>query len=153
MTLAFGVILGSGCQQAELEQMRAEALAAQARLEAARAELEVMQALATPPRQLVHIVWFKINPDLTTEQDAAFIVELRKLDEIPQVNNLEIGRFQDLGDTRAMSELDIIMQMGFDSEEDYRTYQDHPIHVQLKADIGEYLSGPPVTYDYWTEEE
>ncbi|MGI9518264.1 MAG: Dabb family protein [Pirellulaceae bacterium] len=150
-TLVCWICLGSGCQQAEMEKMRAEADAAQAKIEAARTELANLQSEKTGNRQLVHLVWFKMDPELTTEQDTAFIAELRKLDDIVQVNDLEIGRFQELGDTRAMSDLDIVMSMGFDSEDDYRTYQDHPIHLQLKQDIGQYLSGPPVTYDYWTE--
>ncbi len=41
--------------------------------------------------------------------------------------------------------------MGFDSEEDYKTYQSHPIHLGLKKAAGNYIAGPPVTYDFWTE--
>ena len=151
-TLLISMLFSCGCQQAaELERTQAELYRVQAAVDA-HAERERREAEANK-RQLVHLVWFKMDPELTAEQDAAFIAELRKLDDIGEVNDLEIGRFQELGDARAMSELDIVMSMGFDSEQDYRNYQDHPIHVKLKGDIGEYLAGPPVTYDYWTEKE
>lgn len=133
-----------GCQQAELEKTRAE-------LEKAKAEVAGVQAgsaTATAGKRLVHIVWFKLKEDV--DQDA-LVVELNKLDGIDVVQDLEIGRFQDLQDPRAMSELDMVMQMAFQSEADYRTYQQHPVHVQLKQDVGQFIAGPPVTYDYWSE--
>ena len=99
--------------------------------------------------RLVHLVWFQMQPDLSTELTDEFVAELRKLQQIEQVHGLEVGRFQDLEDPRALSQYAWVMRMAFDSEEDYHTYQDHPIHQQLKQDIGQYLGGPPVTYDYW----
>lgn len=102
-------------------------------------------------RQLVHLVWFRLDPALTPQQQEQFLDELRTLDEIDEVRGLEVGRFHDLGDERALSDLDIVMRMGFGSEDDYHAYQAHPVHRKLKQGVGKYLAGTPVTYDYWTE--
>lgn len=76
--------------------------------------------------------------------------KMEKMEAIPVLSNLEIGKFQDLGDQRAMSDFSIVMQMDFDSEENYRRYQEHPIHLALKRAIGLFLGASPITYDYWT---
>ncbi len=152
-TFVAAALLIAGCQQAtsqnaELEEMRQELLQTQEKFERATQKSGQSPAPSDSKRQLVHLVWFDMKADA---DHRAFFVELRKLEAIQQVNGLEIGKFQELGDQRAMSELELVMRMSFDSEEDYRTYQDHPVHQQLKQDIGLYLDGPPVTYDYWTE--
>jgi len=95
---------------------------------------------------LVHVVYFKMKADASKED---LITEIKKLEEIEVLHNLEVGVFEDLADPRAMSDYDIIMQMEFEKEADYKTYQAHPIHLALKAAVGQYLAGPPVTYDYW----
>ena len=95
---------------------------------------------------LVHIVYFKMKEDASKE---GLIKEIKKLEGIEVLHNLEVGTFQDLGDKRAMSEFGIVMQMEFANETDYKTYQAHPIHLALKKAVGAYLAGPPVTYDYW----
>ena len=99
-------------------------------------------------KRLVHLVWFKLKPD--TDR-ADFIQQLKKLDQIEPVCDFEVGQFADLKDPRAMSDYQVAIQMGFKSEEDYQTYQAHRIHLDLKSKIGDYVAGPPVTYDYWSQ--
>ena len=109
-----------------------------------------LEALKTPEKeQLVHVVYFKTKEG--TEKD--LIQEIKKLEAIEVLSDLEVGTFQDLGDARAMSEFGVVMQMNFDNEAAYKTYQTHPIHLDLKAfakNSGVLLE-PPVTYDYWTK--
>lgn len=115
------------------------------------AEAQQEQAPALNQSQLVHLVWLKLKEDASDQDVDALFGEIKKLAAIEEVNGLEMGSFHDLGDARAMSDLDVVMQMRFDSQEDYQTYQAHPIHLQLKSDLVDYLSAPPVTYDYWSK--
>lgn len=107
-----------------------------------------LEALKAPEKeQLVHVVYFKTKEG--AEND--LIQEIKKLEAIEVLHELEVGTFQDLGDARAMSGFGVVMQMNFDNEAAYKTYQAHPIHLDLKAfakNSGALL-GPPVTYDYW----
>lgn len=111
-----------------------------------QAQIEVKSLQSDHAKRLVHIVWLNTKGDVDT---APLLNQIRTLAEIEEVHNLSIGTFQDLGDKRAMSDYEIIFSMGFDNEEAYQTYQAHDIHLKLKENIGQYLAGPPVTYDYW----
>jgi len=97
---------------------------------------------------LVHIVLFPVKENVSSEEKDEMIKQIVKLENIPQVKGLSVGNFTDLEDKRALDQYAITMTMGFSSKADYIIYQDHPIHLQLKKDIGKYLSGPPVTYDF-----
>lgn len=97
---------------------------------------------------LVHIVLLKVKENAAIDE---LILEIQKLSAIPEVKNLEVGTFKDLGDTRALSEYAVLMQMRFENEPDYQVYQKHPIHLALKENTKLYLAGPPVTYDYLTK--
>jgi len=145
-------LLGTvGCDRVvreELEKSEAELARVRQQLDARSSSRT--EAVQEAPR-LVHLVWFTLKDGGNEQECRALVAELKKLVEIPGVQDFEVGQFQPLGDERAMSQLDMVMQMGFDSEIAYRTYQDHPIHLQLKEDIGKYLGGPPITYDYWSK--
>ncbi len=95
--------------------------------------------------KLVHLVFFKIKPD--TDQ-VAIITEVKKLKNIKEVLDLEIGPFEDLGDARALSEYTILLQMSFADKAAYEVYQKHPIHLALQRNIGPFMAGPPATYDF-----
>ena len=150
------IVLGSvlflascgGCNHAELE--REAALLAQENAQLRKQAAESKTGATDRKNELVHIVWFKLKPELTGDQIDSFVNEIYKLDQIDFVDELEVGKFADLGDDRAMSELQLVMSMKFDSEELYQAYQAHQIHLDLKKAAGEFLAGPPVTYDYWT---
>jgi len=144
LCLAFCFFSFFGCRQnatSEIENLKSQ-------LKAASAEIQKLKSEAADKKQLIHIVWFKMKPEADKSE---LIAKIKKLEAIEVLNDLEVGKFQDLGDARAMSDLDLVMQMGFDSEEDYKIYQAHPIHLDLKKAVGVFLSGPPVTYDFWTE--
>ena len=114
--------------------------------------IDSLQALLAPEskQKLVHVVYFRLKEDLAESDQKKLMDEMEKIEAIPVLSNLKIGKFQDLGDQRAMSDFSIVMQMDFDSEENYRRYQEHPIHLALKMAIGPFLGASPTTYDYWT---
>lgn len=124
--------------QQELEATRQE-------LEAAKMTLSELQTRTAGESTLVHIVLFQLKPDADGQ---AFMAELKKLGEIAAIRELEIGRFEDLGDARALSDYSVIVEMSFADTAAYREYQQHPIHLALKDNTLAFLSGPPATYDF-----
>ena len=143
---AFFLTNVSGCYRAELERQAAVLAEENAQLRKIATESE-NNSNDTRSR-LVHLVWFKLKPELSKEQIENFIGEVNKLQRIDFVDEFEVGNFADLGDQRAMHDLQMIMSMKFDTEQQYRDYQAHPVHLELKNAAGDYLAGPPVTYDY-----
>lgn len=143
----------SACQQnnateqlATLQQQLSEKTTA---LQQAQATIDNLKE--TKGKQLVHTVYLKLKPGLSGKENLALVAEISKLNGIEVVNNLEYGVFQDVGDARALSEYGLVMQMSFDNMDDYHSYQANEIHLNLKEQLGQYLAGPPATYDYWTE--
>ncbi len=120
------------------------------KLDQSRTALATGQSKLFQPR-LVHLVWLTVRDDTSEADYQSLVGELYKLAAIEGVQDLEVGRFQDLQDPRAMSDRQVVMQMGFASQADYHTYQQHPIHLQLKSDLGPYLDAAPLTYDYWSQ--
>ncbi len=96
---------------------------------------------------LVHTVYFKVKENKTD----SLIIACKKMSNIKGVKYLEVGRFKDLGDPRAMSDLSIVMQMEFKNQTDYKHYQNHPLHLNLKKTAANYLLGPPITHDFIVE--
>lgn len=154
-SVAFLVIMTFvGCEFQAQQKATAEARAARQRAEHAEAHLQAAEKSASEASletKLVHIVWFKLPDEQSDAKVKELIDQLNTLNGIEQVHALEIGRFHDLGDPRAMSEYGVVMSMRFESEADYQTYQQHPIHLQLKTNVKKFLAGPPATYDYWSE--
>ena len=138
-------ILGS-CSNAaletELSSIKNALATAEAALQKANQEIAILKQDDTG--KLVHVVFFKIKPDAA----AAAITEMKKLAEISEVQDLEVGTFEDLGDARALSDYHLIMEMTFDNKAAYDKYQQHPIHLALKDNVGAFLAGPPATYDF-----
>jgi len=134
-----------GCSNSNIEK---ELVKVHKELEEAQKEIEVLKGRLEPEGSLVHIVLFKLKPD---EDKSLFIAELKKVKEIKVVNDFECGLFENLGDERALSEFDIIMQMSFDNKSKYELYQKHPIHLALKESAKSFLAGPPATYDFIKE--
>jgi hypothetical protein len=87
---------------------------------------------ASPPRpaRISHIVFFKLHepalwPDLLADCD-------RLLPSIPGVVSYAAGRHLDTGrGARVVSDYDLGLYIGFDSEPDYAGYVDHPAHREL----------------------
>lgn len=125
--------------------VRKELQLTQKQLIEAQAALSELEAATAETGKLVHIVLFKLKPEV---DEGTVIAEIKKLEEIPEIEELEVGPFQDLGDPRALSDYPLIMEMSFQDESAYQKYQAHPTHLALKEQLGALLAGPPVTYDY-----
>lgn len=124
--------------QEELKRLEDELATSNATIEDLKSQIE-------PEGNLVHVVLFKLKPDADLD---AVIAEIKKLESIEGVKDLEVGLFEDLGDDRALSDYSMMMEMSFDDAETYRKYQTHPVHLALKGNIKSMLAGPPATYDY-----
>ena len=97
---------------------------------------------------LVHLVFLTTREDLTDEERTTLLSELGRLGEIEEVKGYDIGEFEDLEDARALSQYNLILSMYFESEDDYRVYQNNDDHLDVRSKLGAYLAGPPATYDY-----
>ena len=125
-----------------------ELAATKEKLTALEAELTSLKAEERKDAPLVHIVLFNLKEDA---DQAALIAEIKKLEGIEQVQELEVGPFENLEDDRALSEYELIMQMSFVNNEAYQAYQQHPVHLALKEAATAYMGGPPATYDFIKE--
>ncbi len=99
---------------------------------------------------IVHTVYFKLKEDISDENIEALILEIKKLEEIPHLNNLRVGKFKDLGDKRALSEYVLVMYMDFINEAEYKKYQEHQIHHNLKTAVKPFVDGI-ATHDFLTK--
>ena len=70
------------------------------------------------------------------------------MEAIKEVMDFEVGPFENLGDSRALSNYSILMQMSFATIAAYKRYQEHPLHSALKENTSPFLAGPPATYDF-----
>lgn len=116
-----------------------------AKAELAQAQLKIKKLTEEESGRITHIVFFNLKADA---DENSFISEIKKLNEINEVKDLEVGPYKDLGDSRAMNEFDVVMEMSFKDEAAYRNYQAHPIHKNLKNFAKGSLESAPVTYDY-----
>ena len=117
----------------------------QKELATAQEKINQLQSQIEPEGELVHLVFFKVKPDA---DQVALVAEVKKLENIKEVLDLEIGPFKDVGDSRSLSEYTMLMQMSFANKKDYDTYQTHPVHLTLKENLGQFTVGPPSTYDF-----
>ncbi len=124
--------------QDELAKVKSE-------LETAKTKISELESNIEPEGDLVHVVFFKVKPDA---DEAALVTEIKKLEGIKEVMDLEVGPFEDLEDARALSEYSVMMEISFADEAAYQTYQKHPIHLTLKENVKAFLAGPPATYDF-----
>jgi hypothetical protein len=129
--------------QQEIASTKAQLAEVQAALDRSRQELENDQTNSLG--QLIHLVFFNVKPTASLD---SLITEIKTLKAIEVVKDLEVGPFQDLGDTRALSDYALLMQLTFDSAADYKIYQGHPIHLALQANTKSLMAGPPATYDF-----
>jgi len=142
--LLISLLIGlSSCgRTAEIQQLQSE-------LNTVKTELSQLKSSSST--SLVHIVYFPLIRQ-TTRSDISYLIDqIKTLNGIEVVKDLEVGTFQDLGDKRALSQYNVVMQMRFDSQEDYQIYQNHPTHLALREICKAFLNGPPATYDYWTK--
>lgn len=114
----------------------------------ALSEAETKIAALETKGDLVHLVYFDLKEGADVN---AFIAEIEQLRNIEEVQNLEVGTFKDLGDERALSQYELVMQMSFKDSAAYQVYQNHSIHLQLKAAAKSVVAAAPATYDFVRE--
>lgn len=142
--LIFFIFLSSfaGCSdsvgQEELQNLKDELAIAKTTIETLKSQIEL-------EGQFVHVVFFKLKKEADPD---ALISEIKKLEAIKEVKDLEVGTFEDVGDVRALSDYNIMMEMSFDDIEGYKIYQAHPIHLALKESAKMMLAAPPATFDF-----
>lgn len=123
-----------------------ELTALQGELAKATETINELKSQMEPEGELVHLVFFKLKPEANTQE---LIDEIKKLETISEVKDLEVGPFEDLEDARALDEYGLMMQMSFDDKAAYQVYQSHPTHLALREKAMGFLAGPPVTYDFF----
>ncbi|MGB1241059.1 MAG: Dabb family protein [Chitinophagales bacterium] len=144
------------CQQApnpsiqvDLDKLRAELQQKDAQLTALQQKLKEVEP--TEENLLVHLVFFKVKDDISAKDKTKLMQTLEGLAVIEEVKNLEVGNFEDLGDKRALSDYDVVMQMEFSSAADYKEYQEDERHLKAKGVLKSFLAGPPASYDFVVE--
>ncbi|NNC95165.1 MAG: Dabb family protein [Chitinophagales bacterium] len=96
----------------------------------------------------VHTVYLNIHDTLPQNDIDFMILEMKKIQDIPKVLNFTCGEFEDVMDDRAMDRYELVMQMEFDNIDDYKIYQEHPIHLNLRKVAAGYLSERPAVHDF-----
>ena len=138
----FFILIIASCSDSAVQE---ELSKIQSELDAAKTTISELKEAIEPEGDLVHLVFFKVKANA---DQAAFIAEIKKLEDIEEVMDLEVGPFEDLGDARALSDYSLMMQMSFADSTAYQNYQKHPIHLALKDNTKQYMAGPPATYDF-----
>lgn len=75
-----------------------------------------------------HVVFITLTDP---QQAAALVAECGELKQIPGVQEVEAGTPIDTGRSSVAADYDVGIYVRFGSEEDYRRYVDHPVHVRL----------------------
>lgn len=98
--------------------------------------------------QFMHLVYLDVKDDLTVHEKSEFENMIRRLEQIPEVLSFQIGVFKDVGDPRALSQYEYVLNLLFENKAAYDIYQSSDIHVNVKKALSNFLSGPPATYDF-----
>ena len=100
--------------------------------------------------KLVHQVYFWLNRPGSPEDRGQLIEGLRALADIEVVQSLDIGIPASTEEREVVdSSFDVSELMLFDSVEDQKVYQDHPLHRDFVARYG-HLWSKVVVYDSLT---
>ena len=143
IAFVFVWVVAVGCgQRGDVRDTKIAVLETHLRM--AGQEIEFLQSQLKDSASLRHLVLLSVDFDVPV--DSVFD-QLARLSEIKEVAKLELGRFADLSDPRAMR-FQVILSTQFESESLYRIYESHPIHMDVKSKLKPYLSAPPVVYDY-----
>lgn len=144
--LIFAILIFPACNQADLQQQ----------LDACQLELNEKNELLEEAQKthdqddprLVHTVYLNVKDDITDQEKQELISGIKVLADIPGVYHFKTGTFRDLGDQRALSEYEVVLQMEFMGEKDYRKYQQDSVHLNFKKSVGHLLAAPPATHDF-----
>lgn len=99
---------------------------------------------------LLHDVYLDLK-EISDEDKLMVLSELNRLSKVEGVLSVEVGERAETGDARLNKDYDVALHVGFASEEDLKVYAKAPLHLEVRANIKEFLAGPPVVYDYWVK--
>ncbi|MCB0735921.1 MAG: Dabb family protein [Bacteroidetes bacterium] len=106
-----------------------------------------------PKRMLLHEVFLDLNDSISDENRAMVFTELKRLENLPEVYHLHVGKRAETGDERMPLGFDIGLHVVFESEEQLKAYSNNETHLQVRANIKEHLAAKPVVYDFWVGNE
>lgn len=138
----FCVLILASCSETALQK---DLEITKSALEAAENELVSLKTAENEKGNLCHLIYLKLKPDADT---TLVFREIEQLREIKEIESLTFGTFKDLGDERALSDYQLVIEMSFKNEAAYQTYQTHKLHTALKKNTKSQLAGPPATYDF-----
>ncbi len=87
---------------------------------------------APRPAKINHVVFIKLQDPSETETLIRDCDE--RLGRIPSVHLYSCGTHYDIGRDGINSDYDVGLYVGFNTEEEYRFYLDHPDHVGIVTD-------------------
>ena len=142
LLILFTVFILIGCidssKQDDFNKLKKE-------LEAANATITKLENQLPSKGDIVHMVFVKMKPGNDTQ---VLISELRKMEKIEGLNNLQFGLFENLEDPYAMSDFDFMLQMSFASKADYAKYQKDKLHLDIIEKSKNLVAEPPISFDY-----
>lgn len=81
------------------------------------------------PARISHVVFLELED--AGDRDALIADCDAKLAAIPGVVSYAAGRHLDVGRASVLSDYDVGLYIGFETEADYAAYVTHPLHVEL----------------------
>lgn len=97
---------------------------------------------------LTHIVYFDLIDDLSKVKIDSFSMLMNQLRDIELIKSFKAGAYDDVDDSRALSQYEFAMILQFKDKGDYKLYQQDSIHQAVKNATKHFLAGPPATYDF-----
>jgi lipopolysaccharide export LptBFGC system permease protein LptF len=120
-----------------------------AELASANEKIEYLQSRNSTKSVLQHTIYFTLKSDLTEEKRMLFIEQLEGLAEIEVVQKVTAEARKNVGDEgRALKQFDVVMVVTLENEAALKIYDASEIHQNLKKSIGNYLAGPPASFDF-----
>lgn len=93
---------------------------------------------------VTHIVLFKLK-DRSPEAIQATAQVLKNMEgKIPVLRHIEVG----IDELRLERSYDIALTTKFDSFEDLQVYDNHPVHLEVKAHMKQVLDGTSICVDF-----
>lgn len=97
-----------------------------------------------------HLVFLSVKMNVNLD---SLKRELNKLSMINSVNNFQVGIFKDLNDPKSLSDFELVLEMNFNTEQDYHNYQSDSLHLILIEKTRHLMDGPPKSFDYMIEKQ
>lgn len=99
---------------------------------------------------LLHDVYLDLK-EISDEDKLMVLSELNRLSEVEGVLSVQVGERAETGDARLNKDYDVALHVGFASEDDLKVYAKASLHLEVRANIKDFLAGPPMVYDYWVK--